>query len=103
MLGGHEFLEEIDEFDFDREMEASDASDTDEGLMFSASPTKSKMINFDGSPGNYSGPKQDSKGSKRNAPIAYPKTCGFSWNCYGQMVFFSNGKYDLAALEKEKA
>lgn len=57
MLGGHEFLEEIDEFDFDREMEASDASDTDEGLMFSASPTKSKMINFDGSPGNYSGPK----------------------------------------------
>ena len=57
MLGGHELLEEIDEFDFDHEMEAGDASDTDEGPIYSASPTKSKMINFDGSPGNYSGQK----------------------------------------------
>ena len=99
MLGGNELLEEIDEFDYDHEMEAGDASDSDEGPNFSASPTKSKMINLDGN----SGQKLDSKGSKRNAPIAYPKTCGFSWNCYGQMVFFSNGKYDLAALEKDKS
>ena len=33
--------------------------------------------------------------------FAYPKSCGFSWNCHGQIVFFSNEKYNFDALKKD--
>ena len=33
--------------------------------------------------------------------FAYPKTCGFAWNCFGQMVFFANEKYNFEALKNK--
>ena len=34
--------------------------------------------------------------------FVYPKSCGFSWNCHGQLVFFSNQKYNFDALKKDQ-
>ena len=44
-------------------------------------------------------PPGKSKNKKRKYQPLYPRTCGFSWNCYGQIVFFSNERYDLKVID----
>ena len=46
--------------------------------------------------------KDQGKGKKTQHYFAYPKSCGFSWNCHGQLVFFSNEKYNFDALKKDQ-
>ena len=41
------------------------------------------------------------KKKKEKNYFAYPKTCGFAWNCFGNMVFFSNEKYNFKSMEKQ--
>ena len=40
---------------------------------------------------------------KKQHFFAYPKSCGFSWNCYGEIVFFSNEKYNFDTLKKDQS
>lgn len=42
----------------------------------------------------------DKKKKSKNY-FAYPRTCGFAWNCFGNMVFFSNEKYNFKSMEKQ--
>ena len=41
--------------------------------------------------------------SKQRRYKIYPPSCGFSWNCYGQMAFFSIEKYNHQTLENRVA
>ena len=45
----------------------------------------------------------DVKGDTRTEPayIVYPRTCGFSWNCYNQLAYFSNQKYNFDVVSKK--
>ena len=90
-------------FDFDDEEVASSFEAEEEVKSSSVSPIKSggviglfaKQKSFGIAVVNKQEP------ARKKGYFAYPKTCGFAWNQYGQIVYFSNGKYDLKVLEKD--
>ena len=81
MLGGQQSIDVLSEIDFD--FDQTDSNETEESKS-TVSPRKAHKTAFEKtrSPASFSGNKKETQ--KRHEGFAvYPKTCGFSWNCFG--------------------